>query len=137
MNIGQIDTRHATANQPNFSNGNCQPYTGVPFGMNYFAPQTTDQNGSWWFHPDDRVFQGYRLTHQPSPWMGDFSHMLFTPINGKLQENTLFHAQSSYRPEESIFCPTHLSICQLRYGICSTLIPSMYGGILSIDYSKK
>ena len=84
MNIGQIDTRHATANQPNFSNGNCQPYTGVPFGMNYFAPQTTDQNGSWWFHPDDRVFQGYRLTHQPSPWMGDFSHMLFTPINGKL-----------------------------------------------------
>lgn len=69
MNIGQIDTRHATANQPNFSNGNCQPYTGVPFGMNYFAPQTTDQNGSWWFHPDDRVFQGYRLTHQPSPWM--------------------------------------------------------------------
>ncbi|OSP64004.1 hypothetical protein EFP6CTSP_07830 [Enterococcus faecium] len=64
MNIGQIDTRHATANQPNFSNGNCQPYTGVPFGMNYFAPQTTDQNGSWWFHPDDRVFQGYRLTHQ-------------------------------------------------------------------------
>lgn len=54
-----------------------------------FAPQTTDQNGSWWFHPDDRVFQGYRLTHQPSPWMGDFSHMLFTPINGKLQENTL------------------------------------------------
>ncbi|HGF7579453.1 GH92 family glycosyl hydrolase [Enterococcus faecium] len=136
MNIGQIDTRHATANQPNFSNGNCQPYTGVPFGMNYFAPQTTDQNGSWWFHPDDRVFQGYRLTHQPSPWMGDFSHMLFTPINGKLQENTLFHAQSSYRPEESIFCPTHLSICQLRYGICSTLIPSMYGGILSIDYSK-
>ncbi len=57
MNIGQIDTRHATANQPNFSNGNCQPYTGVPFGMNYFAPQTTDQNGSWWFHPDDRVFK--------------------------------------------------------------------------------
>ncbi len=68
--------------------------------------------------------------------MGDFSHMLLTPINGKLQENTLFHAQSSYRPEESIFCPTHLSIRQLRYGIRSTLIPSMYGGILSIDYSR-
>ena len=43
MDIQQIDTRHGTANQPNFSNGNCQPYTGVPFGMNYFAPQTTDQ----------------------------------------------------------------------------------------------
>ncbi|MBF8808582.1 MAG: GH92 family glycosyl hydrolase [Enterococcus lacertideformus] len=136
MNIQHIDTRHGTANQGTFSNGNCQPYTGVPFGMNYFAPQTTDQNGSWWFHPNDRVFQGYRLTHQPSPWMGDFSHFVLTPISGSLTENTLFHAQSSYRPEESIFCPTHLSIHQLRYGIHSTLIPSMYGGVLTIDYSQ-
>ena len=58
MNIQHIDTRHGTANQANFSNGNCQPYTGVPFGMNYFAPQTTDQKGSWWLHPDDHTFQG-------------------------------------------------------------------------------
>lgn len=41
--IDTIDTRHGTANQHSFSNGNCLPYTGVPFGMNYFAPQTTDQ----------------------------------------------------------------------------------------------
>lgn len=136
MNIQQIDTRHGTANQSNYSNGNCLPYTGVPFGMNYFAPQTTDQKGSWWFHPEDRIFQGYRLTHQPSPWMGDFSHFLMTPVSGTLPENSLFHAQSSYRPEESTFCPTHLSINQLRYEISSTLIPSMYGGVLTIDYHK-
>ncbi|WP_165006180.1 MULTISPECIES: GH92 family glycosyl hydrolase [unclassified Enterococcus] len=134
MEIQQIDTRHGTANQSAFSHGNCLPYTGVPFGMNYFAPQTTDQHGSWWFHPDDRLFQGYRLTHQPSPWMGDFSQLVLTPISGELSEPSLFHAQSSYRPEECTFCPTHLSIHQLRYDIRSTLIPSMYGGILSIAY---
>lgn len=78
MNIQAIDTRHGTANQHSFSNGNCLPYTGVPFGMNFYAPQTTDQKGSWWFHPEDRTFQGYRVTHQPSPWMGDFSHLLMT-----------------------------------------------------------
>ncbi len=37
----------------------------------------------------------------------------------------------------SIFAPTHVSIRQLRDGTQSTLIPSMYGGILTIDYSKK
>ena len=57
MNIQHIDTRHGTANQANFSNGNCQPYTGVPFGMNYFAPQTTDQKGG---------FGGSILTITPS-----------------------------------------------------------------------
>jgi hypothetical protein len=32
-----IDTRHGTDNQYSFSHGNCLPYTGVPFGMNYFG----------------------------------------------------------------------------------------------------
>jgi putative alpha-1,2-mannosidase len=131
-----IDTRHGTANQYSFSNGNCLPYTGVPFGMNYFSPQTTDQKGSWWFHPEDHTFQGYRLTHQPSPWMGDFSHLLFTPVSGKFTERSLFHTQSSYRPAESIFRPTHLSIKQLRYDIQSTIIPSMYGGVLTMNYQQ-
>ncbi|WP_130859471.1 GH92 family glycosyl hydrolase [Gracilibacillus phocaeensis] len=131
-----IDTRHGTANQHSFSNGNCLPYTGVPFGMNYFAAQTTDQKGSWWFHPEDRIFQGYRITHQPSPWMGDFSYLTLTPVSGNITETSLFHTQSGYRPEDSEFRPTHLSINQLRYQIQSKLVPSMYGGIMDIDYQQ-
>lgn len=37
MKVTMIDTRHGTDNQYSFSHGNCLPYTGVPFGMNYFA----------------------------------------------------------------------------------------------------
>lgn len=137
MNINQIDTRHGTANQHSFSHGNCLPYTGVPFGMNYFGVQTTDQKGSWWFHPEDRTFQGYRLTHQPSPWMGDFSHLLLTPVSGINEKRSTFDIQSSYRPEQSTFSPAQIEIEQLRYNIKSSLIPSMYGGILTINYQQK
>ena len=42
-----IDTRQGTDNQYTFSNGNALPYTGVPFGMNYFVPQTAGERGSW------------------------------------------------------------------------------------------
>lgn len=136
MKIDAIDTRHGTANQHSFSHGNCLPYTGVPFGMNFYAAQTTDQKGSWWFHPEDRTFQGFRFTHQPSPWMGDFSQLVLTPVSGILSENSLFHAQSSFRPEESTFAPHKLTIRQLRYQITSSLIPSMYGGVLAIDYQQ-
>lgn len=132
--IDHIDTRHGTANQYSFSHGNCLPYTGVPFGMNYFAPQTTDQKGSWWFHPEDHTFQGYRLTHQPSPWMGDFAHVLFTPVGENFSELSLFHTQSSYRPNEALFLPYQLTITQLRYNITSTLCPTRYGGMLDIQY---
>ena len=68
-----IDTRFGTASKHAFSRGNTLPYTGVPFGMNYFVPQTSDQEGSWFFDPHLPIFQGIRLTHQPSPWIGDFS----------------------------------------------------------------
>lgn len=132
-----IDTRHGTNNQHSFSHGNCLPYTGVPFGMNYFAPQTNGDNGSWWFNPNDRTFQGFRLTHQPSPWMGDFSRLLFMPISGQLAQRSIFHAQSSYRPEESLFRPNQLKITSLRYQSTSWLIPSCYGGILTTDYTQK
>lgn len=131
-----IDTRHGTDNQHSFSNGNCLPYTGVPFGMNYFAPQTNGDNGSWWFNPRDRVFQGFRLTHQPSPWMGDFSYLVMLPFNGKLKESTVFHAQSSYRPDESVFNPSYLELTAQRYQLTTRLIPSMYGGVLTASYTQ-
>lgn len=59
-----IDTRFGTTNKHAFSRGNTLPYTGVPFGMNYFVPQTSDQDGSWFFDPHLPIFQGIRLTHQ-------------------------------------------------------------------------
>ncbi|MDH6365182.1 putative alpha-1,2-mannosidase [Enterococcus sp. PF1-24] len=136
MKIHEIDTRHGTANHYSFSHGNCLPYTGVPFGMNYFCPQTKEEE-RWWFHPEDHTFLGYRLTHQPSPWMADFSQLVLTPYSGNLVENDFEHVKSSYRPEDSIFQPTHLQITQQRYQITSQLIPSMYGGIFTINYQQK
>ena len=65
--------------------------------------------------------------------MGDFSHLTFLPINGKLSENTLFHAQSSYRPEESVFNPAYLKVKSQRYQLSTTLVPSMFGAILEME----
>ena len=131
-----IDTRAGTANQHSYSNGNALPYTGFPFGMNHFVPQTTNERGSWFFHPHDRTFQGYRLTHQPSPWMGDFSHLLLTPVcdERNMKHPSTFHTSSSYRPEEAEFRPHYLKIKQLRYNITSELTPTTYGGTLRIHY---
>ena len=76
MDITSIDTRVGTESKYEFSHGNTLPLTGQSFGMNYLSVQTTDNN-SWWFQPQDHTFFGLRLTHQPSPWIGDFQHFLF------------------------------------------------------------
>lgn len=126
-----IDTRHGTDNQPNFSNGNTLPITAMPFGMNHFAIQNDDQS-NWFFNPQLKQLQGIRLTHQPSPWMGDFSHFLLTPVVGNPDISSAVSCQSSYRPEESIFKPHYLKFSQLRFGLTTELTPSERGCQLKI-----
>ena len=130
--LESIDTRFGTASKHEFSRGNTLPYTGVPFGMNYFVLQTSDQEGSWFFDPHLPIFQGIRLTHQPSPWIGDYSWLLLTPITGEISGDTLFHRQSSYNLERAIFNPHFLKIFSERYQIETQLSPTCYGASLQI-----
>ena len=132
-----IDTRFGTASKHAFSRGNTLPYTGVPFGMNYFVPQTSDQEGSWFFDPHLPIFQGIRLTHQPSPWIGDYSWLLLTPITGKISGDTLFHRQSSYNLERAIFNPHFLKIFSERYQIETQLSPTCYGASIQLRQTQE
>ena len=127
-----IDTRFGTASKHAFSRGNTLPYTGVPFGMNYFVPQTSDQEGSWFFNPHLPIFQGVRLTHQPSPWIGDYSWLLLTPVTGEINGDTLFHCQSSYNLDRAIFNPHFLKIFSERYQIETQLTPTCYGASIQL-----
>ena len=128
-----IDTRLGTYNSHAFSNGNTLPLTGYPFGMTYFAPQTTDQHGNWWFNPYEPVYQGIRLTHQPSPWVGDFSQLLITPVTGTLYGHSLFHRQSSYDMDSAVFRPDLLKLYSHRFQVTSQLSPSLYGATLDVN----
>lgn len=131
-----IDTRFGTASKHAFSRGNTLPYTGVPFGMNYFVPQTSDQEGSWFFDPHLPIFQGIRLTHQPSPWIGDYSWLLLTPVTGQLGGDNLFHRQSSYDMDKASFQPHYLKIFSLRYQIETQLSPTCYGASIRLEQKQ-
>ncbi|CQR25666.1 alpha-1,2-mannosidase [Streptococcus varani] len=121
-----IDTRFGTANQYHFSQGNCLPLTGVPFGMNYLSVETSQSRGSWWFHPDDPTFAGIRLTHQPSPWVGDFSTFSLLPVSGPVTKGDVFHNTSSYRPSEARFQPHLIEVFSQRHRILTKVTASIY-----------
>lgn len=132
-----IDTRQGTLNKSGFSNGNTLPYTGTPFGMHYFVPQS-QSGSSWFFDPTYPITQGIRLTHQPSPWMGDYSWLLFTPVSGNLMSDNVDSLQSSYKESEAVFNPHRLEIDSLRYRIKTTLVPTKRGAKLQLtNYGQK
>ncbi|MFL2099805.1 GH92 family glycosyl hydrolase [Desemzia sp. FAM 23991] len=131
MKVTTVDTRHGSLNKPGFSNGNTLPYTGVPFGMNYFVLQ--NQMGSnWMFDPTYPLFQGIRLTHQPSPWMGDFSSFLMTPVTGMPTGTHVELNQSSYKIDRAFFQPHYFKADLLRYRLGVELAPTTYGAKLKL-----
>jgi len=136
MNIENIDTRHGTNNSPDFSHGNTLPYTGVPFGMNYFCVQTTDEDTSWFFKPTDHKYSGIRLTHQPSPWIGDFQQLIFTAISESVDITDLNTISGSYDPERAIFQPNYLRIQDQRYDVTSELTASAYGANVRYTFNR-
>ncbi|GAB2022171.1 GH92 family glycosyl hydrolase [Pseudolactococcus yaeyamensis] len=134
--LSMMDTRFGTSNTSDFSHGNCLPVTALPFAMNHFAPQTNGGRGAWWFHPDDNTLEGFRVTHQPSPWVGDFSTFLMQPVSGNDDVKTIYQAKTTYQQEGAIFRPDCLSLTSERYQLRTTLVPSIYGAKLKISYQQ-
>jgi len=135
MDITQVDTRIGTENSYEFSNGNTLPLMGTPFGMNYLSIQTNNGNNSWWFNPTDHTFAGFRLTHQPSPWMGDFQHFLF---KFKTRSTENFNQLDDYDNKEAIFHPDLVSVNLISQQIKVMATASKFGGAFRIfNYSPQ
>ncbi len=110
--IDNVNTRQGSRNCRRFSNGNTLPLCQMPFGMIAFAPQT-DGRDSWFFNPDFPICEGLRLTHQPSPWIGDHGTLLFCPQADILCDEPS-RAYSGYRPSDAVFAPDTISLYMLR-----------------------
>ncbi|HVF96819.1 MAG TPA: GH92 family glycosyl hydrolase [Flavisolibacter sp.] len=74
-----------TDSKPSLSNGNTYPSICVPWGMNFWTPQTGRMGDGWAYtYASDKV-RGFKQTHQPSPWMNDYGQFSIMPVTGKLK----------------------------------------------------
>ena len=67
------------------SNGNTYPAIAMPWGMNFWTPQTGKMGDGWAYTYDANKINGIKQTHQPSPWMNDYGQFAIMPITGKLR----------------------------------------------------
>lgn len=136
--IPYVNIKMGTKSHMRYSTGNALPLVQVPFGMASFCPQTEvieDRNG-WFFQPDIPSVEGIRLTHQPSPWIGDHGTFLLTPQKDIIA-NTPNGAWSGYRIKESVFQPHYLKIKFLRSDCLLELTPTLRGAKIRLTYDNE
>ncbi|MEO6730964.1 MAG: GH92 family glycosyl hydrolase [Ferruginibacter sp.] len=74
-----------TDSKPSLSNGNTYPAISVPWGMNYWVPQTNVMGNGWQYQYSADKIRGFKQTHQPSPWMNDYGQFSIMPVTGGLK----------------------------------------------------
>ncbi|MFO7851155.1 MAG: GH92 family glycosyl hydrolase [Bacteroidota bacterium] len=67
------------------SNGNTYPAIALPWGMNFWTPQTGEMGNGWAYTYDAYKIRGIKQTHQPSPWINDYAAFSLMPLTGKIR----------------------------------------------------
>jgi predicted alpha-1,2-mannosidase len=90
--VDYVNPLIGTLSDFSLSNGNTYPAVGVPFGMNYWTPQTAKNGDGWQYTYTAKKITGFKQTHQPSPWINDYGCFSFMPLTGKVQIDPLKRA---------------------------------------------
>ncbi|ERJ57558.1 GH92 family glycosyl hydrolase [Sphingobacterium paucimobilis] len=65
------------------SSGNTYPAIAMPWGMNFWSPQTGKMGDGWMYTYTAEKIRGFKQTHQPSPWMNDYGQFSVMAMVGK------------------------------------------------------
>ena len=83
--VDYVNTLMGTDSEFILSNGNTYPAIALPWGMNFWTPQTSKMGDGWVYAYDAYKIQGFKQTHQPSPWINDYGQFSIFPLTGELK----------------------------------------------------
>jgi len=83
--VEYINPLMGTQSKIDLSNGNTYPAIAVPWGMNFWTPQTGKMGDGWQYTYNADKIKGFKQTHQPSPWMNDYGQFAIMPGTGRIK----------------------------------------------------
>ena len=81
--VDYVNPLMGTDSKISLSNGNTYPAIALPWGMNFWMPQTGKMGDGWAYTYASDKIRGFKQTHQPSPWINDYGQFSIMPMVGK------------------------------------------------------
>ena len=81
--VDYVNTLMGTMSKYELSTGNTYPVIAMPWGMNFWSPQTGKMGNGWLYTYTADKIRGFKQTHQPSPWMNDYGQFAIMPVTGE------------------------------------------------------
>src|ERR1700754_876158 len=104
------------------STGNTFPSIALPWGMNFWTPQTGRNGDGWQYTYTADKIRGFKQTHQPSSWMNDFGEFSLMPVNGtQFREET---RASWFSHKAEVVKPYYYSVYLADHDITTEMTPT-------------
>ena len=121
--VDYINPLMGTASKPSLSNGNTYPAVALPWGMNFWTPQTGKMGNGWQYTYDADKILGFKQTHQPSPWMNDYGMFSIFPETGTLKLDESKRG-SWFSHKAEVAKPYYYSVYLADYNVTTEITPT-------------
>src|SRR5690554_1797561 len=134
--VGHLPRAHAQQNPVDYvnilmgtqstfalSNGNTYPAIALPWGMNFWSPQTGKMGDGWMYTYTENRLRGFKQTHQPSPWMNDYGQFSIMPTVGEPTFDQDDRA-SWFSHKAEIAKPHYYSVYLADYDLTTEITPT-------------
>ena len=117
------------------STGNTYPAIAMPWGMNFWVPQTGKMGDGWQYTYAAKKIRGLKQTHQPSPWINDYGQFSLMPIVGKpVFDEEQRASWFSHKAEKAT--PYYYSVYLADYDVTAELCPTERAALMSFTFPQ-
>ena len=133
--VEYINPLMGTDSKYDISNGNTYPAIALPWGMNTWTPQTGKMGDGWQYTYDAHKINGFKQTHQPSPWMNDYGQFAIMPITGQIKV-TQYGRASWFSHKAETAKPYYYSVYLADYNVTAEITPTERAAQFRFTYPK-
>ncbi|MGV8878755.1 MAG: GH92 family glycosyl hydrolase [Sphingobacteriaceae bacterium] len=133
--VDWVNPLMGTDSKPSLSNGNTYPAIALPWGMNFWMPQTGKMGDGWAYTYNADKIRGFKQTHQPSPWINDYGQFVIMPITGKAHFNEDDRA-SWFSHKSETAKPYYYSVYLADHNVTTEITPTERAAMFRFTFPK-
>ena len=130
--VDYVSTLVGTQSKFELSTGNTYPAVALPWGMNFWVPQTGKMGDGWQYTYNADKIRGLKQTHQPSPWINDYGQFAVMPTVGTVFDENKRASWFSHKAEKAT--PYYYSVYLADYDVTAEMTPTMRAAHMRFTY---
>lgn len=131
-----VSTLVGTESTYELSTGNTYPAVAMPWGMNFWTPQTGKNGDGWTYQYDATKIRGLKQTHQPSPWINDYGAFSIMPVTtGPVFDEDERESWFSHKAE--VAAPYYYKVYLAEHDVVAEIAPTERAAAIRLTYPEK